>query len=154
MTESLVQILTEGATYQLAALIGAAVFFFVVACQEMKTAHFDAILYFTLSFFFLAAHFFALLNIPAMTRGITELNVWMWLVTFFAPALITLFIVRGLYSLLTAWPREGMVKLFFGLTLLLFIFVLGTNWATDVRGVFTIVWLFLFFKMEFGVLQR
>jgi hypothetical protein len=47
--------------------------------------------------------------------------------------------------------HDGLVKLFFGLTLLCYLYILGANWPLDIRAVLTLVWLGFFFKTEMAI---
>ena len=74
--------------------------------------------------------------------------IWSWLTILFAPALIVLFITFGLLNFVLDYFRIGLIKLFFGLTLLCYIFMLGQEWAFDVRGIITIIFCLIWFEVE------
>ena len=45
------------------------------------------------------------------------------------------------------------VKVFFGLTLLCYLYMVGQSWPIDVKGILTIIWLTMLFKTELSVAQ-
>jgi hypothetical protein len=82
---------------------------------------------------------------------LNNLNFWQWLIAFFAPALITLYLLFGFFNMLMSKVKLGLVKIFFGLTLLCYLFMLGGNWPLDVRGIITLIWIGLWFDVELGL---
>ena len=151
MEQTITQIFVDGALAQLSGLIGLAIFFMIVGLREIRNEHPQGFFYLTLSLFFVVAHFFQMANFPdELLRGDIRggFDVWTWIVLIFAPALVALFVVRGLIGLAFAQGREGLVKLFFGSTLLCFLFMLGTDWPIDVKGILTLVWLTLLLRLE------
>jgi len=62
-----------------------------------------------------------------------------------------LFLARGLFNFARYESYDGLVKLFFGLTLFCFVFMLGSNWPLDVRAILALIWVAVFFKVELAI---
>jgi hypothetical protein len=138
----------------LSGLIAAALFFVMVGIRELSDDRKDGFLFVVLGLFFLVAHFFLLMNLPEYSETSAGsiknlLMVWNWLVTIFAPALISLFILIGIYNFVITQVKIGLTKLFFGLSLGAFLYWLGAGWAIDIRGILTVVWTLVWFDVEF-----
>ncbi len=154
MDYSLTHIFYSGSYLLLTSFLAAALFFLMVGYREMREGHLEGLLLVSVAVFFTVAHVYYLLNIPAgspfaMAAG--ELSLWSWLAVLFAPALIALFVLVGLVNLLTHHNRLGLVKLFFGLTLLCFLYMLGPDWPQDVRGIVAGLYFFTWYNVEFAV---
>ena len=154
MDYSLTLIFCSGSYLLLTSFLAASLFFLMVGYRELKEGHLEGLLLVAFAVFFAAAHAYYLLNIPtgspfAMSAG--ELNLWSWLTVLFAPALIALFVLVGLVNFLTNHPRLGLVKLFFGLTLLCFLYMLGPDWPQDVRGIVAGMYFLSWYNVEFAV---
>jgi len=145
------QIFAEAAYFQLTALLTGALFFGMVGLRELRNENLNGYLFAAISIFFLAIHAFFLLNLTPTATLLNNLGFWEWLVAFFAPALITLYLVFGFFNMLMAKISTGMVKIFFGLTLLCYLFMLGGNWPLDARGIIVLVWSGLWFDVELGL---
>jgi len=154
MVPSMADIFADITFYQLSGLLGLALFFVLAGIREIRTECSEGYLYLTVAVFLAVAHAIILENAlscdprPAALLG---LNVWLWLVLLAAPALIVLFVWRSAVSFFALDAREGLVKLFFGLTLLCYLYLVGADWPADVRGLLTIVWIGFFFKTEMAV---
>jgi len=145
------QIFADGSYFQLTALLTGALFFAMVGIREMRDDNIYGYLFAAISIFFLAIHTFFLLNLPATVSPLNNLAFWEWLIAFFAPALITLYLVFGFFNMLMSKMRTGMVKIFFGLTLLCYLFMLGGNWPLDARGIIVMIWSGIWFDVELGI---
>jgi hypothetical protein len=151
MEHELTLIFTRTAAIYLSALIAAALFFAMVGIREVRQEKLDGILYVAIAIFFLLAHFYCLLNLPDKTPLGSPQNLaifWQWMVGVLAPALITLYLVIGLFNFARAHVRTGLVKMFFGLTLVCFLYMLGQSWGVDIKGIVTVVWCMLWFNVE------
>jgi hypothetical protein len=137
MTPTLNEIFAGGSWFQITALLWGALFFAVVGTREVRHGFAEGYLYLTLGIFFAVAH--AVVTVNALDNGllpgIGHLNLWTWLVGLFAPVLIALFCLRGLTSLVLLERREGLFRVFFGLTLLCYLYMLGSHWPIDVRAI-------------------
>ncbi|MBD3258426.1 hypothetical protein GF377_08325 [candidate division GN15 bacterium] len=151
MDQTIAQTFANGTIAQLAALLGLSVFFVIMGLRELKQEHPQGLVYLALALFLLLAHAFQFVHIPAdgpLGNPLDGFNLWSWLVVIAAPALVALFIIRSLVSFAFSAGREGMVKLFFGLTLLCFMYMLGSDWPLDVKGILTAIWLVVLFHLE------
>ncbi len=156
MEHAIAEIYSTGTIAQASGLIAMAIFFIVVSVRELRDEHPAGFFMFALSTFFAVIHVLLLAGVftsGPLGQPIPHLNMWTWLASLLAPAVIGLFLLKGLYGLLSSDTREGMVKMFFGLTLLCFLHMIGTDWPVDVKAVMTVVWLTVFFKMELGDLR-
>jgi hypothetical protein len=151
MEHELILIFTRTSAIYLSGLMAAALFFAMAGIREIKLEKLDGLLYAALAAFFLAAHFYYLLNLPDKTPLGSSENLaifWQWIVAVLAPALIALYLVIGLVNFALAHVRTGLVKMFFGLTLVCFLYVLGQSWALDIKGIVTAVWCLVWFDVE------
>jgi hypothetical protein len=154
MTPSLNEIFADTTFWQLSGLVGLVLFFLLAGIRELRDDCPEGYLYLVIALFLAIGHAVMLQNaltcdprVPALA----QLNLWKWLVVLGAPALIAMFIVRALVSFVMSAGREALVKLFFGLTLLCFLYQVGTDWPTDIRGMLTIVWGGFLFKTEMAI---
>jgi hypothetical protein len=144
------QLFGDVTTWALSALLAAMLFFIMAGFRELKENHSEGLLFLVLGLFFFCGHFYCLWNHPFFSEQEAARNVWLWLTSFLAPALIGVFILFGLFSLAVLRFRPGMVKLFFGLTLLCYLSMLGPSWPADVRGILTLIWSGIWFEVEIG----
>ncbi len=152
MEHELTRIFTLNTSLYLSGLIAAALFFGMVGIRELQVKRLDGFLYLALSLFFFVAHFLYLFNLPDKTPIGSSENLdmfWQWLVSVFAPALIALYLVVGIYNFILAHVKLGLVKMFFGLSLICFLYLLGQNWAVDIKGILTVLWCLVWFDVEF-----
>lgn len=155
MDNVLTEIFADGAALQVVALLGAALFFLTVGLLELRGERPEGFLYLALALFFVTAHTACLINLPAHLEAVgisVEFTLWTWLALLLAPGLIAIFVLRSLFDFVFSRSQEGLLKLFFGLTLLCFLYMLGAEWPMDVRGIMTLVWLSMFFKLEMGTI--
>lgn len=132
-------------------MLGASLFFMMAGIRSLKSACIEGLLFFALSLFFAATHFFYFYNLPIdspLSFTFSHNLLWSWLTFLFAPALIILFISFGLVNFVLDYFRVGLIKIFFGLTLLCYIFMIGNTWAFDIRGIITIIFCFIWFEVE------
>lgn len=154
MEHALAEIFANGALIQVAAMLAGALFFLLAGIMEVRDEHPEGFLFLVLALFFGAGHVVCLLNIPAHLGPVgssMDFGIWAWLTLQLAPALIILFVVRSLLDFVLSRRYRGLVKLFFGLTLVCYLYLLGSGWPVDVRGILALVWLTLFFKVELDV---
>jgi hypothetical protein len=154
MTPNLNEIFADSTYWQLSALVGLALFFLLAAIRELRDECAEGYLYLVIAIFLGVGHAVMLENALSCDPPIpflANLDFWKWLVVLAAPPLIVLFIVRAIVSFVMAAGREALVKLFFGLTLLCFLYMVGTDWPSDVRGMLTIVWVGFLFKTEMAI---
>ncbi len=132
-------------------MLSASLFFLMAGIRSLKSISIEGLLFLALFLFFAAAHFFYLYNLPIdspLYFTFSNNLFWCWLTVLFAPALIILFISFGLVNFVSDYFRIGLIKIFFGLTLLCYIFMVGNNWAFDIRGIITIIFCYIWFEVE------
>lgn len=135
----------------LSATIAAALFFLMTGLRELNRTRREALLYVSLGVLFFAGHFYYLTGLPATTEFGSTSNlglVWQWLTYIFAPALIALYLLIGLYNFAVTQVKLGLVKIFFGLSLSAFLYWLGQDWAVDVKGILTLIWTIIWFDIH------
>ena len=151
---NLADIFANSTFYQLSGLAGLILLFIVIGIREVRDDCPEGYFYLTVAVFLAVAHAVLLENALSSSPELpflTNLNVWHWLVVLLAPALIVLFVVRSLVSFVVLDSREALVKLFFGVTLLCYLYMIGVNWPADIRGMLTIVWIGFLFKTEMAI---
>ena len=142
--------------YFLASMIVAALFFAMAGIRELKHQCMEGLLYLTIAMFFIAAHILFLFNIPidnSLSYITSKLNIWIWLIIILAPSLIFLFVSFGIVNFLINNTRLGLVKIFFGLSLLCYLFMLGNGWSVDLKGIITFLFCFAWFEVELSTAQ-
>lgn len=150
MTPTLNEIFAGGNWFLAGALLWATLFFLIVGIRELQHGFSEGYLLLTLSAFFGIAHVAVTVNgiDQGMLPGLGEFNAWTWLAGLLAPVLVSIFCLRGLTNLAFLERREGLIKVFFGLTLLCYLYMLGNGWPVDVRAILALVWLGFLFKTE------
>ncbi len=151
MEATLNQLYANGSLIMMSGLIAAALFFVMVGVRELRDERMEGVLYLVLGLFFFGAHFYYLMNLPDPTpMGVqASLNrVWSWLSLIFAPALIGLFLLIGFYNFLVTQVKLGLTKMFFGMSLVAYLYLLGAGWAVDIKGILTVVYSMIWFNVE------
>ncbi len=151
MIESLNQIFASWSYFLLASLIGSALIFFTIGLRSIRHGALEGLLFMAIGVFFMSVHIYHLLDISNQQPiGIAthSLNLWSWLSLIYAPALIALFLFSSLLSFVTSRYYSGMIKAYFGLTLLCLLFMLGSNWAMDIRGIIASIYSGIWLNLE------
>ena len=143
-------LLTDGSTLLLMGLAAATMFFAMAGLRELKNHCMEGLLYLTLALFFMCAHLLFFYNIPSdsLLASYAHLDFWRWLAVVLAPALIGLFIAVGLYRFICAEQTQALVGIFFGLTLLCLLYMLGSSWPADARGILVLIWSLFWIQTE------
>jgi len=125
--------------------------FALVGIKELKSRGFDGLVYIVISLFFIAAHFYFLfdhaLRLP-IGSGFINIDTYLWLELFMAPVTITVFILQGLFGFIKTNFGNGMIKIFFGLTLFCYMYMLGAGWPIEIKCSMTLFWLVILFSLE------
>ncbi len=151
MEQQLSPIFTNMSALVLLGTIAASLFFLSIGLRETKNQFIEGVLYYGMSLFFAAIHFLYLFNIPADTSwaaDVANIDFWGWTVSMFVPALITTLLLRGLIDLAGNQLQPGLYRLFFGTTLLCFVYLLGANWPTDSKAIIAAFYGFTWLDME------
>ncbi len=131
--------------------LAAALFFGLRGVREVSRGCLDGMLGLALSVFFICAHVYCLLSLPAdcpLAGATGEMTVLTWLVILFAPALIGLYLIGGIVDLLANHTRAGAVRVFFGLTLFCFMHMVGVHWPLDAKVAVILVYVPVWFDVE------
>ncbi|MBI5266545.1 MAG: hypothetical protein HY851_04850 [candidate division Zixibacteria bacterium] len=151
MTETLSDIVTRNALVHLVALLAGSLFLLVTGLRALRRENPEGFLYLTLALFLFLVHVFYISNFPddsPVINPFADWSAWNWLVVLGAPSLILLYLTLGTYHLLALRVRQGIYGLFFGLTLLCFVYMIGGQWPTDVKGAVTLTWGTVWFNWE------
>lgn len=143
MEAEIITIVSKGSVLASCAALAVAVLFSLVTLREMSAGHHEFIFYAALTVFFGAVHGVLMANSSwCETLGsASNLEVfWNWLAAYLAPSVIGLFCAFGVFWLLTTHVRAGLTKLFFGLTLVCYLYMLGPSWPLDVKGILTLIY--------------
>lgn len=141
----------EFATIILCLLVTGSLFFLMAGLRSIRHNLLEGLLFLFLGLFFCSTHFLYLFNLPHGTLiSLTSwrLDIFGWLVLFLAPALILLYLLFGLINFLLANFRNGLIKIFFGLTLICYLYMLGSSWPVDVKGIITLLFSLTWFEIE------
>jgi hypothetical protein len=151
MDQQLAAIFTSTSLLLLIGGLTAALFFLGVGLREIKSGVVEGLLYLSMSIFFVASHFLYLANIPDSSRFaamVADLNLWEWVTTMFVPALIAMFLARSICDLARLQHRPALTRMFFGLTLLCFIYMIGAAWPEDAKATVAAFYGFTWFDLE------
>ena len=126
-------------------------FMTVGALRTFRTNLTAAFIYATLSLFCWTLHFVWLVNTPdgSILYYFADMSAAKWLVFIFAPALVILFLTSGAYWYAKEGLVEALPRLFFGLTLLLLLYMLGVDWPLEFRGLLSFFWAAFLLATEF-----
>ena len=133
----------------LTGLVMAALIFTQVGIREIRQGHYDGSVYIGLALFFLMAHAVFLFTGKAentLFSYVTLLNLWSWFVLMLAPALIILYLIFGLVSLIKMKIIDGLIKFFIGGLLVGLLYYLGLEWGEPIKTALIVtsgaVWFF------------
>ncbi|MCH9024920.1 MAG: hypothetical protein IH931_06260, partial [candidate division Zixibacteria bacterium] len=131
-------------------------FMMVGALRAFRTNLPASFIYATLSLFFWTVHFVWLANVPdaSILYYYTNMSAAKWLVFIFAPALVALFLTSGAYWYAKEGVLEALPRLFFGLTLLCLLYMLGVDWPLEFRGLLSFFWAAFLMATEFPYLDE
>ena len=151
VTETLSEIFAQNTTLHLIALVTAFLFFLMAGLRSLKHEEPEGFLFLTISLFFLLIHIFYIANFPdisALINPFAGLTTWNWLVLLAAPGLIALYLALGTLHLFLLRFRQGLYNIFFGLTLVCFLYMLGGEWSADVKAILTLTWGSVWLNLE------
>lgn len=151
MAETLSDIVARNALVHLVALLAAALFFLANGFRALRRENPEGFLYLTLALFFFLVHAFYISNFPddsPVINPFVDWSAWNWLALLGAPSLIFLYLTLGTYHLFALRLKQGLYGLFFGLTLLCFVYMIGGQWPMDVKGALTLTWGTVWFNWE------
>ncbi len=131
-------------------------FMAVGAVRTFRTNLTATFIYGTLSLFFWTLHFVWLANVSdeSILYYCVDMSAAKWLVFIFAPALVALFLTSGAYWYAKEGMGEALPRLFFGLTLLCLLYMLGVDWSVQFKGLLSFFWGTFLFATEFPYLNE
>jgi hypothetical protein len=132
-----------GAFMYLTGLLAAGLFFARMAISEIKSDHFDGLAYIPLALFFIGIHIvFLFVGKPQNTlfSFASRLDLISWFVLLFAPALVVLYLLFGLYDFIRMNVQNGLVRLFFGMTLVAFLYLIVPGWPMLFKALLTMLY--------------
>lgn len=145
------QILADGSFYLVVGLLAATLFYAMVGFRETRAGQFHGLLFLLLSSFFLTLIGYYVGCLPdnePLGQLLGGLNMWGWLVIMAAPVLIGLFILFGLIRFALSDYRNGLIRIFFGVTLVFYLYMAGSSWPLDLKGVIVLLWSLSWFEIE------
>ena len=144
--QSLHEIFSSGIYLMLIGLVAASLFFAMAGFRELSSRALEGLLFLALAVFFFCLHLFLLFNHQAHGELIPD--TWHWCISILAPVLIGMYLLMGLVSFVSSHVRPGLVKIFFGLTLLCYLYMLGTGWSVDTKTILTAWYGGIWFNLE------
>lgn len=136
--------------YYATGLLAGGLLFLMVGLRELRHSNHDGWVYLILGLFLDLAHIIFMLNVPvqsALAAFADSMGFWTWLSYIAAPAVIALFVLNSLMDLWQTRLRLGMIRLFFGLALTAFVYLLGLDWGYGLKGAvalfFGLIWIWL-----------
>lgn len=149
--ETINYLLANSNYYFLTGLIAMTLFFAITGLKYLSLKLQEGLLYVAMAILFFSYHLYLLFNIQgngSIANINSEIDIWVWLAALVSPALIALFLLSGVVSFLKSLYHSGLVKIFFGLTLLCYIYMMGQGWAADIKGIMTIVYSGVWVNLE------
>lgn len=149
--ETINYLLANSNYYFLTGLMAMTLFFAITGLKDLSLKLQEGLLYVAMAILFFSYHLYLLFNIQgngSIANINSEIDIWVWLAALVSPALIALFLLSGVVSFLKSLYHSGLVKIFFGLTLLCYIYMLGQGWAADIKGIMTIVYSGVWVNLE------
>jgi hypothetical protein len=134
--------------FQLSALLAGALFFSMAGLRELRKENYQGLLYLALSIFFLCIHGCLLWNLPPDASPFPNIGFWQWLIKLVAPALIVLFLLFGIFSLLRADFQASIAKILCGGILVFCLFIPRPQWPLAIQGILVLIWSVLWIKIE------
>ena len=143
--------------YYLAGLLAAALFFAMTGIKELKIKRFEGIIYLALSLFFIFAHILFFISSGAeyqLLSYISQLSIAKWMIALFAPALIFLYILFGLFNFVSLRISEGIIKIFIGIAMITILYSLGVGWPELIKVPLILLSLIAWFGIELSAVEE
>jgi len=151
MDQQLASIFANLSSLLLVGALVAALFFAGAGLRELKSGFLQGLLFVGTALFFVAAHLYYLSNIPEGTRfaaAVGDLDFWEWGAMLLAPALIVIYLLKGILELALSARQAALTRIFFGLTLMCFVYMVGRTWPPDVKTILTAFYGLVWFEIE------
>jgi len=150
MEQYLLELFARGSTFLAAILMAVCLHLVIHAVKDLRQGHPEGFLYLTLAIFLGVGQFVAFEASTEMQTSERSM-ILPWAFKVFIPALLSLFFFRSLVAFALGKGREGLVKTFFGVTLVCFLYMLGDAWPVDVKLILACLWIFFLFKSELSI---
>jgi hypothetical protein len=149
MSPSLLDIFAGSTPALATTLLAAAVLLAVVGLRRALRGRDEGYLYLTLAVSIALAHAVVAADAPetAFPEGVVD-DFRIWLAALMAPSLVMVFCFRAGASFFAKARRQGLIRLFFGITLLCYLDLLGPSWPVDLKALITLVWVGFLLKIE------
>lgn len=150
-------IFSTGSFLYLSGLVAASLLFAIIGIRELLINRYEGVLYMGLSLFFIGAH------IVFLSAGIgddslpgygTMPNAWEWMILLLGPALILLYLIRGLFSIIKSKFGEAALKTLLGLTLIGLLYLLGLNWYDYIKAILIMAYGVALFGIEIKTIEE
>jgi len=141
----------------LTGLLAAALFFAKLGIRDIKSGYYDGLVYIALTMFFVGAHVFFLFTGKgdnALFNFASRLNFLSWFVLLFAPALVILYLSIGLYNFVKMKLFDGFTRIFFGATLIGFLYFIGLDWAVSLKALLTMLYCGAWLLIEISTIEE
>lgn len=141
----------------LSGLIAAALFFSMAGVRELKTRRFEGFLYLTLALFFLCAHVIFITSSGSensLLGYINKISLSGWVIILFAPALITLYLLFGLFNFMRLQFFEGFIKIFAAVAIFVLLYTLGHDWPDVLKVVFVMIGSVVWYNFELSTAEE
>lgn len=130
-------------------LLSGSLFFLTIAIRDLKNGIMQGVLSLAFAFFLGAGHLMYLLNLPEESGyGISTVNFLDWSVDYLVPTMIILLSSRGLWNLIISSNPNGLIRIFWGVTLAGYLYFIGEGWPLDLKVSITAFYFVVFLIME------
>ena len=135
----------------LAGMVMASLFFAMIAIKQLRDHRVEGLMFAGLSLFFLTGHALLLLYYCGPGDIINfdrSMSFWQWAVLVLGPVMILMYLLPGMFNFVRLSYAEALLKFFFGISLLAFLYALGTDWPDDVKALMIFMYTILWFNIE------
>ena len=123
----------------------------IASLKSFKKNSVESIIYFTLSAFFWTLHLIWIIYAPpeSILFCCVSIDIWYWLVYLFSPALAIVFIIYSMYWFAKSGGWPALLRIFFGVTLPCFLYMVGQDWSIVIKGMLSVTWFYFLLRVEF-----
>lgn len=119
--------------------------------KGLKSRESDSLIYILISLFFIAAHFYFLfdhaLRLP-FGSAFVNVSAFAWFEYLLAPTTILVFLLSGIFAFYKTRFKNGLIRIFFGLTLYCYFYMLDIDWPIQAKAALVLLWLMVLFYLE------
>jgi hypothetical protein len=135
----------------LAGMVMASLFFAMIAIKQLRDNRVEGLMFAGLSLFFLTGHALLLMFYCGPGDIIDfdkSMSFWQWTVLILGPVMILMYLLPGAFNFVRLSYAEALLKFFFGASLIVFLYALGTGWPDDIKAMMVIMYTILWFNIE------